>query len=151
MKLLMVFVILFAAQYSQAETKKIELNLELAQKIAAKVAACGKENKWKLSVAVVNLEGNLIYFQRGDGSYMGSIEAAIDKAKSASAFQRPTKAFVDGLKDGRMGLLSVKNIVGIEGGLPIQDGEQFLGAVGVSGARSTEDEICAKAGLTVVQ
>ena len=130
-----------------ASDKPTDLNLDAAQKIAFKATACGKKNNWKFSIAIVNSEGNLLYFQRGDGSYVGSIDAAIDKAKSANAFQRPTKAFVDGLKDGRTGLLTVKNIVGIEGGLPIQFGEKHVGAIGISGAKAPEDEQCAKAAL----
>ena len=138
--------LLSLSAFSESE-KRTDLNLELAQKIASKAAACGVKNKWKLSIAVVNSEGNLLYFQRGDGSYMGSIDAAIDKAKSANAFQRPTKAFVDGLKDGRTGLMTVKNIVGIEGGLPIQIGGRYLGAIGISGAKAAEDEQCAKVAI----
>lgn len=124
-----------------------ELNLELAQKIASKAAACGKTNNWKLTIAIVNIEGSLIYFQRGDGTYVGSVEAAIAKAKSANAFQRSTKAFVDGIKEGRTGLVTVPGIVAIEGGLPIQLKDKFVGAIGVSGARATEDEQCAKKAL----
>lgn len=142
-------VILLFSQFSIATEKATELNLDLAQKIAAKAAACGSKNKWKLSVAIVNSEGNLIYFQRADGSYVGSIDAAIDKAKSANAFQRPTKAFADGLKEGRLGLVTVKNIVGIEGGLPIEVAEKHVGAIGVSGAKATEDEQCAKAAIEI--
>ena len=132
---------------ANAAERSLELNLELAQKLAAKASACGTKNKWKLSVAVVNAEGNLMYFHRGDGAYFGSIEAAIDKAKSSNAFQRPTKGFSDSLKEGRTGLLTVKNVVGIEGGLPIQIGEKFVGGIGVSGARAIEDEQCAKEAL----
>lgn len=124
-----------------------ELNLVMAQKIATKAAACGLKNKWKLSIAIVNSEGNLVYFHRGDGAYQGSIDAAINKAKSASAFQRPTKAFVDGIKDGRIGLVTMNGIVGVEGGQPIKSGERHLGAIGVSGARATEDDQCALAAL----
>jgi uncharacterized protein GlcG (DUF336 family) len=120
-----------------------ELNLENARKIADKALACGKEKGWKLSVAIVNAEGNLLVFQRGDGTYVGSIDASIDKAKSANAFQRPTKAFADGIKDGRTGLVTVKDVVGIEGGLPIQNDGVHLGAIGVSGAKAVEDEVCA--------
>ncbi len=134
-----------SAAYSDEKAK--ELSLEVAQSIASKAAACGKKNNWSLSVAIVNAEGNLLYFQRGDGSYVGSIEASLDKAKSANAFQRPTKSFVDGIKEGRIGLVTVKNIVAIEGGLPIQLGGKHVGAIGISGAKATEDEKCAKAAI----
>lgn len=138
---------LFLTSVLFAADKPVELNLEYAKKLADKAAACGAKNKWKLSVAVVNAESNLIYFQRGDGSYTGSIDAAIAKAKSANDFQRPTKAFADSVKEGRTGLLSVKSIIAVEGGMPIQSGDKHLGAIGISGARSVEDEQCAKAAL----
>jgi uncharacterized protein GlcG (DUF336 family) len=144
---ILLFLLITLALNVYGLNKPVELNLETAQKIANKAEACGKKNNWKLSVSIVNSEGNLLYFQRGDGSYSGSIEASIDKAKSANAFQRPTKAFVEGLKEGRIGLMTVKDIVGIEGGLPIQFGEKHVGAIGVSGAKSSEDEQCAKAAL----
>ncbi len=137
--------LIFASEKSDLKSKV--LNLEAAQKIAAKVFVCGRKNNWKLSVAIVNSEGNLILFQRDDNSYQGSIEAAIDKAKSANAFQRPTKVFTDALKSGRIGLMTIKNIVAIEGGLPIQYNNIHVGAIGVSGAKSTEDEQCAKEAL----
>lgn len=133
---------------SQVEMDKpLELTLELAQKYVAKAIACAQKNKWKVSVAIVNAEGNLLAFGRDDGAYVGSIQASIDKATSSSAFQRPTKAFADSIKDGRMGLLSVKNVVGIEGGLPITLKEKHAGGIGVSGAKSVEDEQCAKAAI----
>ncbi|MCC2679195.1 MAG: uncharacterized protein K0R29_1771 [Pseudobdellovibrio sp.] len=136
---------LFAADKSS--DKPAELNLELAKKIAEKAASCGVKNKWNLSIAIVNSESNLVYFQRGDGSYSGSIEAAIAKAKSANDFQRPTKAFADSVKEGRTGLLSVKSIIAVEGGMPIKKNDKHLGAIGISGARSAEDDQCAQAAL----
>lgn len=141
----MLLAIFASLQVSAAEP--FELNLELAQKLAAKAAACGKANKWNLTIAIVNSEGNLVYFQRGDGTYAGSIDAAIQKAKSSNAFQRPTKAFADGVKEGRVGLVTVAGIVAIEGGVPIQIKDKFVGAIGISGARATEDEQCAKKAL----
>jgi uncharacterized protein GlcG (DUF336 family) len=144
-----IFLILinFSSNAFSAEKGYTELNLETAQQIGLRVFDCGKKNNWNFSIAIVNSEGNLIYFQRGDGAYVGSIDASLDKAKSANAFQRPTKAFADGIKDGRIGLVTVKNVVGIEGGLPIVFGAKHVGAIGVSGAKATEDEQCAKSAL----
>lgn len=125
----------------------IALDLATAKKVAEAAADYGQKKTWKLSVSIVNSEGNLVYFQRGDGTYSGSIEAAIAKAKSANAFQRPTSAFVQGIKEGRNGLLSVPGVVAIEGGVPIVVEGQHVGAIGVSGAKSTEDEEAANAGV----
>lgn len=125
----------------------LALNLSTAKQVAEAAANYGQSKNWKLSVSIVNAEGNLVYFQRGDGSYAGSIDAAIAKAKSANAFQRPTSSFVQGIKEGRNGLLSVPGIVAIEGGVPIVVQGEHVGAIGVSGAKSVEDEEAANAGI----
>jgi glc operon protein GlcG len=128
-----------------------ELTLSDAKKIADKASEYAKKKKWSVAIAIVNSEGNLLYFQRDEKSYSGAIEASIQKAKSSNAFQRPTKAFVDGIKEGRIGLVTVKDIVAIEGGLPIVLGGAHVGAIGVSGAKATEDEECAKAALEQIK
>lgn len=132
-----------AAQQSVASP----LNLVTAKKLAEAADAYGKSKNWSLSIAVVNDEGGLLYFQRSDNAYSGSIDAAIAKAKSSNAFQRPSSAFVQGLKDGRTGLLSVPGVVAIEGGVPILIEGRHVGAIGVSGAKATEDEEAAMAAL----
>jgi glc operon protein GlcG len=123
------------------------LTLEVAQKLANKAANYARKKKWAVSIAVVNADGNLIYFQRDDHSYSGSIEVSIQKARSASAFQRPTSAFAELIKQGRLGILAGKDIVPIEGGLPIVLSGKHAGAIGISGAKATEDEECGKAAL----
>lgn len=123
------------------------LSLKSAQQIAAKAAACAKKKNWHVSIAIVNSEGNLVFFQRDDGAYSGSIESSLQKAKSANAFQRPTSAFVEAIKQGRLGIVTGKDVVAIEGGVPIVQGGVHLGAIGLSGAKAIEDEECAKAAL----
>lgn len=133
---------------TQAADKPTSLTSDLAQAYVTKALECGRKNGWKLSVAVVNAEGNLVAFRRDDGAYAGSIGAATDKAAASAKFARPTRAFTEALmKDGRIGLLSVNGIVGIEGGLPITLNGVLVGAIGASGARSLEDEQCAKAAI----
>jgi glc operon protein GlcG len=125
-----------------------ELNLDKAKMIVQAAEKYGNSRGWKLSIAVVNAEGNLVMFQRGDGAYTGSIASAISKAKSANAFQRPTSAFTQGVKEGRLGILSSPDIVAIEGGVPIMMMGKHAGAIGISGAKATEDE---EAGLAAVK
>ncbi|MEK7691374.1 MAG: heme-binding protein [Bdellovibrionota bacterium] len=144
---ILIFALHFNYVWADASVPAPNLDLDLAKKIAAKSEAFAKAKKWNLSIAIVNSEGTLLYFQRDPAAYLGSVEAAIQKAKSANAFQRSTAAFVEGLKQGRMGLLSVPGIVAIEGGLPIQLSGKHVGAIGISGAKSLEDEEAAQAGL----
>ncbi len=147
MKNSLILAALFLVLSSPAFSAPSVLTLETAQKIAAKADGFAQKKGWKVSIAIVNSEGNLLYFQRNPESYSGSIEASIQKAKSANAFQRPTSAFVDGIKQGRVGLVTVPDVAAIEGGLPINFGGKHLGAIGISGAKATEDEEAAKAGL----
>ncbi|MFZ4715462.1 MAG: GlcG/HbpS family heme-binding protein, partial [Bacteriovoracaceae bacterium] len=121
MKYLLLLVLLISGTSAFAATKTHAANFDLnyAKSLAAKAVECAQKNNWKISIAIVNSEGNLLYFERNDDSFSGSIEAAIQKAKSANAFQRPTSAFVDGIKQGRIGLVTVKDVVAMEGGVPI--------------------------------
>jgi glc operon protein GlcG len=80
-------------------TKK-SLSLEDAKKIAAGAAAEALKNKWNLDIAVVDDGGHLIYFERTDGTLLASADLAIGKARTAVAFQRPTKALEDALNSG---------------------------------------------------
>lgn len=129
-----------------ASTSKA-LSLQEAQKIAQKAEKYAQKKNWKVSIAIVNSEGNLLLFQRGDGSYSGSIESAINKARSSNAFQRPTSAFADSIKQGRLGIVGVHDILPIEGGIPIVLGGHHAGAIGISGAKAIEDEEVAKNAL----
>ncbi len=131
--------------------KRTGLDLELAKDIAAKVSAFASKNKWAVSIAIVDNGGNLLYFERDTEAYTGSLEASIQKARSANAFRRSTKAFAESLATGRTGLLAVKDIVPIEGGLPIALDGKHLGGIGVSGAKSAEDEQAAQAGLATLE
>lgn len=134
-------VLLLTAPLAQAEGPA--LNLERARKLSQAAFVCADRHQFHLSVAIVNSEGNLLLFERGENSFVGSIDAAITKARSANAFQRPTSAFAQALKEGRTQLLSVPGLVALEGGVPIVIGGQYVGAIGISGAKSVEDEACA--------
>jgi len=127
-----------------AADKPQELSLNLAKMIAVKAALCGQKHGLKFSIAIVNSEGNLIYFQREDGTYVGSINSSIEKAKSANAYERPTAEFSKNMREGKIGVLSGAGVVAIEGGWPLTLSGRHVGAIGVSGAKAIEDERCAK-------
>src|SRR4249920_2534178 len=127
-------------------TDKKALTLEAAKKIAAAAEAEAVKNKWNVVIAIVDDGGHLIYLQRMDGTQTGSVEVAIKKAQTAMAFKRPTKVFEDAIADGRNALIALHGALPLEGGLPIVVGGQLVGAIGVSGVKSTEDGQIAKAG-----
>ncbi|SRR6266849_1899540 len=130
---------------AQLADKKV-LTLEGAKKIAAAAEAEARKNNWNVVIAVVDDGGHLVYLQRIDGTQTGSIEVAIQKARTAQAFKRPTKVFEDAIAGGRNALIALHGALPLEGGLPIMVGGQLVGAIGVSGVKSTEDGQIAKAG-----
>ena len=139
---------LFAALSLQASAQladKKVLTLDGAKKVAAAEAEA-KKNNWNVVIAVVDDGGHLLYLQRIDGTQTGSIEVAIQKARTAQAFKRPTKVFEDAIAGGRNALIALHGALPLEGGLPIVVGGQLVGAIGVSGVKSTEDGQIAKAG-----
>lgn len=134
---------------AQTSDKKV-LNLDGARKIAAAAEAEAKKNNWNVVIAIVDDGGNLLYLQRMDGTQTGSIQVAIDKARTAQAFKRPTKVFEDAIAGGRNAILGLKGALPLEGGLPVKVGDQVVGAVGVSGVTAPQDGQIAKAGADAV-
>jgi len=130
---------------AQLADKKV-LTLDGAKKVAAAAEAEAKKNNWNVVIVVVDDGGNLLYLQRIDGTQTGSIDVAIQKARTAQAFKRPTKVFEDAIAGGRNALIALHGALPLEGGLPIVVGGQLVGAIGVSGVKSTEDGQIAKAG-----
>src|SRR5690242_7155151 len=114
------------------------ISLEDAKKAAAPALAEAAKNKWTMAVAIVGPAGDLIYYEKMDNTQLGSTEVAIEKARTAALFKRPTKALQDALAAGGDGLriLGLKGAVPIEGGIPLVMGGKIVGAIGVSGGTS---------------
>src|SRR5436190_21211551 len=117
------------------------ISLEQAKKIMAGAEAEAKKNSWNVCIVVLDSGGNVVMVQRMDGAQFGSIEVAREKAYSAVAFRRPTKAFQDLIEQGgvNMRLLRVSGLSPLEGGLPIIVDGKLVGGVGVSGVTSQQD------------
>ena len=129
---------------------KKALTLDGARKIAAAAEDEAKKNKWNVVIAIVDDGGNLLYLQRMDGTQTGSIQIAIDKARTAQAFKRPTKVFEDAVAGGRNAILGIDGAMPLEGGVPIKLDDQVIGAIGVSGVTAQQDGQIAKAGADVI-
>ena len=129
------------------------VSLENAKKAAAPALAEAAKNNWTVAVAIVDPGGNLVYYEKMDNTQLGSANVAVDKARSAALFKRPTKAFQDALAAGgdSMRVLSLKGAVPIEGGIPLIIDGKIVGAIGVSGATSAQDAHCAKAGADTLK
>ena len=134
------------AAWAQLADKKA-LTLTVAKQIAAAAAAEAEKNNWTVVIAIVDDGGHLVYLERRDETQIGSIEVALQKAKTATNFKRPTKALDDALTGGRMAILALPGALPLEGGLPIAVDGKVLGAIGVSGVTGQQDAQIAKAGV----
>jgi uncharacterized protein GlcG (DUF336 family) len=126
----------------------MSVGLENARKAAAAATAEARKNNLTMAVAIVDTAGNLIYFEKMDGTQIGSVDVAIDKARSAALFRRPTKFFQDAVAAGGDGLrfLGLRGAVPVEGGFPIIMEGKVVGAIGASGGAGNQDAQVAKAG-----
>ncbi len=129
------------------------VSLENAKKVAAPALAEAEKNHWNMAVAIVDTSGNLVYYEKMDNTQLGSANVAIDKARSAALYKRPTKAFQDALAAGGDGsrVLKLRDAMPVEGGIPLVMDGKIVGAIGVSGAASAQDAQCAKAGADVLK
>ena len=129
-------------------TEKIMLTLADAKKIAQAAEQEALVNQWPVVIAILDDCGHLLYLQRLYNTQFGSIQVAIEKARAAIAFRRPTKVLEDNINQGHLRYLNLPGALPIEGGLPIVINGQFVGAIGVSGVRSNQDAQIAQAGIT---
>jgi glc operon protein GlcG len=129
--------------------KKI-LTLEASQHIAQAARAEAKKNGWNMVICIVDDGGHLIYLERMDGTQIGSVQVAQQKARTAVMFKRPSKALEDAVVGGRTVMMKLGDAIPIEGGIPIMVGTELIGAIGVSGANSPQDSQVAAAGLTAL-
>jgi uncharacterized protein GlcG (DUF336 family) len=129
------------------------ISLEDAKKAAAPAIAEARKNNWTMAVSIVDIAGDLVYFEKMDGTQTGSVNVAIQKARTAALFKRPSKSFQDTVASGGAGLriLGLPGAVPVEGGIPLIVDGKIVGAIGVSGGVSDQDAQCAKAGADVLK
>jgi len=127
------------------------ITVDQAKKIAAGALAESKQNNWRMAISIVDNHGFPVYFERMDDTQTASVQIALDKAKTAAMFRRPSKAFEDGIAKGRVALLGLTGATPIEGGLPIMIDGKVIGGIGVSGANADQDAQAAQAGLNALK
>ena len=125
------------------------ITTDAAKKVATAAIAEARKNNWAMALAVVDTGGYLVYFERMPDTQLGSVQVAIEKAKTAALFRRPTKSFQDTLAAGGEGLriLGLTGAIPVEGGIPIIVDGKLIGAVGASGGSSDQDGKTAQAGV----
>jgi glc operon protein GlcG len=144
---------LVAFQPEQRIAMKTRNMLELAdvKAVAAAAEAEALANQWAVSIAIVDDGGHLLWLQRLDGAPPVSAHIAPAKAHTAALGRRESRSYEEVINGGRMSFLSAPALQGmLEGGLPIMKDGHCLGAVGVSGVKSSEDAQVARAGIAAL-
>lgn len=126
------------------------ITLEAAKRMAAAGEAEAIRNGWNVAIAIVDVGGGLILFHKLDETQAGSIAVAQGKARAAALFKRPSKSLEEAIAAGKLPFLSVEGIVPMQGGLPVIADGKVIGAVGVSGVTSAQDEQVAQAALSIL-
>jgi glc operon protein GlcG len=152
---LVVSALFLLAFYSTGQSQAIQkrgLSLEGAkQAIAAAVADAMRKGAPGAAIAVVDQGGNLIAAERLDSTFAAGANISIGKARTAALFKRPTKAFEDIINKGRTAMVALPDFTPLQGGVPIIVDGEVIGAIGVSGAASAEqDEELAIAGANAL-
>ena len=128
---------------------KCAIDLQTAKTVAAAAQLEADSNGWNVVIAIVDDGGHLMYLQR-EKAQLGSIDVAIKKAKAAVLFLRPTSIFADRVNSGQPGYLEMPGIMPLEGGELLEYAGEIVGAIGISGAKASEDGIVARAGATAM-
>lgn len=129
--------------------EKTALTLDGAKQIAAVAEAKAKVEGARVVIAVVDDGGYLLVLQRLDDTQVASVNVGIDKARTAAIYRRPSKAFEDQVKNGRVSALALHGAVALQGGVLIMVNGKVIGAIGVSGKTPQQDEDIALAGAAV--
>ncbi len=124
------------------------ITLDDAKRAMAAAELEAAKNSWQVAITILDSGGNLVMFHKIDNTQLASIGASEGKASTAVRFKRPSKVLDDAIAAGGAGLrlLAVKDITPLEGGLPMLIDGKIVGAIGVSGALSSQDAQVAKAG-----
>ena len=128
-----------------------EVSLDNAKKAAAAAAAEAKKNNWPLAISVVSPSGDLVYFEKMEGTQYASIKISQHKARAAATYRRPTKVFADAIGKGATALLTLDDVIASPGGIPIVQGGKVVGALGCSGATGDQDAQACQAGVDAVK
>ncbi|MBK9245257.1 MAG: heme-binding protein [Burkholderiales bacterium] len=131
------------------QTKRMLTSEDTARIMQAAIAEAGR-NKWAVAIAIVDDGGHLLQFTRLDGTPPASAHIAPEKARAAALGRRETRIYEDMINQGRAAFLSAPLQGMLEGGVPIVADGQVVGAVGVSGVKSSEDAQIAKAGIAAL-
>jgi len=128
------------------------IKLETAKKLIAAVEAKASKHRWKLNIAIVDPNGDLIHFSRMDGAQLASIDIAQGKARTAARFRRETRVFFNAIQSGRSYVATLDpTLIASPGGLPLIKDDKLVGAIGCSGGTGDQDDAACKVAVDLIK
>jgi glc operon protein GlcG len=130
----------------------VSIGLERARQVLAAAEAEAKKRNWKMTIAVVDTNGELVHFARMEGAQIASGTISIGKARTAARFRRESRVFYNAYEGGHsyIGTLD-PTLVASPGGFPLVEDGKLIGAVGCSGGTGDQDALICKVGAEVVK
>ena len=128
------------------------INLETARKCVAAAEAEAAKHNWKMNIAVVDANGDLVHFSRMDGAQLASVTGSQGKARTAARYRRETRAFYNAIEAGHTYVATLDpTLVASPGGWPLIQGGKLIGAIGCSGGTGDQDAATCKAGADLIK
>jgi glc operon protein GlcG len=130
----------------------VSIGLEKAKQVMAAAEAESKKRNWKMNIAVVDTNGELVHFSRMEGAQIASGSISVGKARTAARFRRESRAFYNAFETGHPYVATLDpTLVASAGGFPLVEGGKLIGAVGCSGGTGDQDALICKAGADIVK
>jgi uncharacterized protein GlcG (DUF336 family) len=130
----------------------VSIGLDKAKQAMAAAEAEAKRRNWKLVIAVVDTNGELVHFSRMEGAQIGSVPVAIGKARTSARFRRESRLFYNAFETGHPYVATLDpTLVASPGGFPLVEGGKLIGAIGCSGGTGDQDAVVCKMGADVVK
>ena len=130
----------------------VSIGLERAKQVMAAAEAEAKKRNWKMNIAVVDTNGELVHFSRMEGAQIASVPISIGKARTAARFRRESRLFYNAYETGHPYIATLDpGLVASPGGFPLVEGGKLIGAVGCSGGTGDQDAAICKVGAEVVK
>jgi glc operon protein GlcG len=130
----------------------VSIGLERAKEVMAAAEAEAKRRNWKMNIAVVDTNGELVHFSRMEGAQIASVGISQGKARTAARFRRETRVFYNAFESGHSFIGAIDpTLVASPGGFPLVEGGKLIGGVGCSGGTGDQDAVICKVGAEVVK
>jgi uncharacterized protein GlcG (DUF336 family) len=130
----------------------MSIGLDQAKQLMAAAEGEAKKRNWKMNIAIVDTNGDLVHFARMEGAQIASVSISINKARTAARYRRETRLFFNAFETGHGYIATLDpTLVASPGGIPLVEGGKIIGAIGCSGGTGDQDALICKVGADLVK